>query len=594
MLSLLTIAFLTLVGQAMMSGLADEQSNGVKVLTSVDNQRKLCENIASSAAAVQLSRNTDERFKALSQLYRDLSDWRKAKETLDGRKESFDLPAADDAAVHQIYLELKPHYSAILEAGEIFLKRNSTAENRTASLREILAQEASLLGGFDSLSRHFRQTSSARLTRLRVMDLSVGFLILALLGMEFAFVYRPKVIALHDASRALSSMNDHLVAKNGELEAQRAKMEEQHAQLLEQQAELTASNEQLTEQSSQLEELNSNLDRTHELYASAARKMEELFQGIPVACFTFDKDGRIEDWNRSCEALFGLNSYEVLGQVLGDVLKGAMPEDQVVEVVRSPFTGRTVDGLIWQVRCPEGDLRWVMSCAFPLLNQDRDPIAGVCTNVDITDRTLYAAQLEESMVQLNEYSLELEMQRSELEDANARLEALATTDGLTGLRNHRSFQERLEHDFIQATHDQTDLTLILMDVDHFKKFNDTYGHPEGDKVLKAVAQVLLSHGAEPNTAARYGGEEFVVVVPGMAPEKAALLAEKIRMEIQDSCPTGVEVTASLGMASWFPGMRSRAELIAQADKALYQSKSSGRNRVTHASSLWVDEIADAA
>lgn len=577
-----------------MAGMAAEGQSDAQVLAAVDHQRRLCEDIGAKAAAVQASHSTGDKFKALARLSSDVREWKASLAAMANQDNELGLPSSDFKTVRDLCSQLRPEYLAISENANGLLINFRNPDQVSVNVQKILSHEATVLEGLDGVVSHYRVESEKRLDRLRTTDLLVGVLILIVLGAEFAFVFLPKMRQLQDSSKRLGELNYNLSFKNSVLEAQGLQLEAQQLRLKAQQSELERTNDQLLQQQAELQTLNSNLDETHGLYAEAARRMEELFHGVPVACFTFDKDGNIEDWNKACEQLHGIRSYEAQGQSISELLKDSMHSDELGDIVRIPFTGKTVEGLVWQKKYDDGKFRWIMSSAFPILNQNHDVVAAVCSNVDITDRTLYAAQLEESMVQLNEYSLELEMQRTELEEANARLEALATTDGLTGLRNHRSFQERLEQDSIKANEQGTPLSLILMDVDHFKKFNDSYGHPEGDKVLKGVANVLLGFAMEPNTAARYGGEEFVIVVPGLGADEAEALAEEIRAKIQAAEPTGIEVTASFGIATWAIGMRSRTELIAQADKALYQSKALGRNRATHARTLWLDELEDAA
>ena len=161
-------------------------------------------------------------------------------------------------------------------------------------------------------------------------------------------------------------------------------------------------------------------------------------------------------------------------------------------------------------------------------------------------------------------------------------ERLATTDGLTGLLNHRAFQARLDEHLAQAQRYGKKLSLILCDIDHFKNVNDTYGHPVGDVVLKGVARTLAREARTTDVVARYGGEEFAVVMPETDAAGALVIAERIRERIAAlSFDTGqgpLAVTMSLGVAT-FPEVGARkAELIERADACLYEAKRGGRNR----------------
>lgn len=209
---------------------------------------------------------------------------------------------------------------------------------------------------------------------------------------------------------------------------------------------------------------------------------------------------------------------------------------------------------------------------------------------DITERKRIEEQIESQMLALNEYSLQLEMHQVQLEQANVMLEALATTDGLTGLKNIRAFQERLSEEFQRAQRYREPLSLILIDVDHFKEYNDSFGHPAGDEVLKRVAQILTATARETDYVARYGGEEFIVFLPHTAAEGAMGAAERLRHQIEAAEWRHRPITVSIGIACVTPRVLSPATLIEDADKALYQSKSNGRNCSTlhHVEHRWTD------
>lgn len=174
---------------------------------------------------------------------------------------------------------------------------------------------------------------------------------------------------------------------------------------------------------------------------------------------------------------------------------------------------------------------------------------------------------------------ELARRNSDLSVANKLLESLATTDGLTGLKNHRAFQESLENEWKRATRYGTPLSLLMMDVDHFKEFNDEFGHPAGDQVLKQVARILTSECRSDSFVARYGGEEFAVILPNCGDDDANRIAERVRRGVETASWEQRSITASLGVATKQASTPNHAALIAQADAAMYRAKDDGRNRV---------------
>lgn len=215
---------------------------------------------------------------------------------------------------------------------------------------------------------------------------------------------------------------------------------------------------------------------------------------------------------------------------------------------------------------------------------------------DVTDREFYDMILQQQIQAVQESRFEMQAQQVELSkanialsEANARLQALATTDGLTGLKNHRTFQEKLAQEFERSQRYRTPLSIALMDVDKFKTFNDTFGHPAGDGVLKLVARLLQEHARSTDFVARYGGEEFVVILPGTDATGGRIAAERMRSAIEEALWDLRPITVSIGLATCEAELSGPAAFIADADRALYAAKERGRNRVEH-----VSEVGDAA
>jgi len=176
---------------------------------------------------------------------------------------------------------------------------------------------------------------------------------------------------------------------------------------------------------------------------------------------------------------------------------------------------------------------------------------------------------------------ELQETHASLERKNVELAQLAATDALTGLANRRRFHEALDNAFSLAIRESLPLSLVMLDIDSFKKYNDEHGHLAGDDVLRRASEILLARRRSYDTAARYGGEEFVLLLPMTDARSALQVAERIRGDFEHSDWPFAQVTSSFGVATISGSVSSAAELLGQADQALYCSKGLGRNRVTH-------------
>ncbi len=187
----------------------------------------------------------------------------------------------------------------------------------------------------------------------------------------------------------------------------------------------------------------------------------------------------------------------------------------------------------------------------------------------------------------------LRQMQKQLEESNRQLQQLSIMDGLTGIANRRHFDATLEKEFAKSTKMNTPLSLILIDIDSFKKYNDTYGHQAGDDCLIRVAKTISAKcNHNDDLAARYGGEEFVVLLPNTTNITALQVAERIRKSIEQLCiehkasDASPCVTLSMGLATQENGtLHNEQELIELADKALYQAKENGRNQIVQATGI---------
>lgn len=174
----------------------------------------------------------------------------------------------------------------------------------------------------------------------------------------------------------------------------------------------------------------------------------------------------------------------------------------------------------------------------------------------------------------------------ELKDANKQLKEMAFRDGLTGLYNHRYFKDLMAQELNRSERYKKSLSFIILDLDHFKKINDEFGHPVGDIVLKKVSKAIQNSIRACDIAARYGGEEFIVVLPETQLEEAMIVAERLRKTVEGLPITAnnrsINVTISVGLTSYIAaqGKKEMSDIISEADNALYHAKNTGRNKIS--------------
>lgn len=211
----------------------------------------------------------------------------------------------------------------------------------------------------------------------------------------------------------------------------------------------------------------------------------------------------------------------------------------------------------------------------PLVSPSGEALGTVCV-VDRKPRVLDDFQLEALQALSRQVIALLEMRRLVCE-----LETISTTDGLTGLRNRRAFDEKMLDEHQRSARSQQAFSLLLVDIDHFKKYNDTFGHQAGDEALSEVARIMQYTVRHYDMAARYGGEEFAVILPDTDKKGAMELAERLRRAIERAEWLNRKITVSIGVATISFG-QSIPALVEEADRALYTAKEQGRNRVVDA------------
>ena len=301
----------------------------------------------------------------------------------------------------------------------------------------------------------------------------------------------------------------------------------------------------------------------------ALRESEARFQMFmdngPFVAFIKDEKGRYIYANEQMSKRFNLPQSELLGKAAADLMPAAIAAElrQHDEEILAANRLKTIEEM---VPAPDGMPCYWLSFKFPLNSHGQQYLG--CIAIDITERKIHERQLENYQRQL--------------EEVVAKLEEMATTDALTGLKNKGAFENRLHEEWQRAKRYSLPLSLLLIDVDFFKGYNDAFGHPAGDEILKKFAEVLRQQARPSDFAARVGGEEFAIIVANTQVEGAYIVAERLRCAVEAADWPRRAVTASIGVADSADSMADFAELVEKADHALYQAKNAGRNRVVRA------------
>ena len=292
--------------------------------------------------------------------------------------------------------------------------------------------------------------------------------------------------------------------------------------------------------------------RTNEL-AEREEVLHSITRTAQDAVILIDQAGRVTYWNPAAEHMFGFTETEVMGENLHDLI---VP-DHTLAQAHAGFRHFSRSG--------EG------------------PALGKTTTLQAKRRNgeAFPVDISLSSFKLREQWSAVGIVRDATERMNTeeRLKQLATTDALTGICNRRCFDETLEREVGHAARFATPLSLILFDIDHFKRINDAFGHPTGDQVLAQMAGAVGGTIRITDLFARWGGEEFAVLLPGSCLNDGRVLAEKLRRELEKQpFPEVGHITCSFGVAEYAPGDTADG-LMKKADLCMYQAKASGRNRV---------------
>src|SRR5581483_2472696 len=331
-----------------------------------------------------------------------------------------------------------------------------------------------------------------------------------------------------DRFQALRSGVDDVLAKPIDLEELECRMavgtriikmehhlKEQNLQLEESRAQLEHSNAVLLTKQQEVERLLAQAERTSEYAQEANRRFEQLFGEIPVAGFSCDESTKIFEWNKKAEEIFGVPADRAVEKPMRSVIGKKLLTRKALDAIHAVFQGVPFVDQEWKA----GD-RVLLVSGYPMVGYNNKISGCLATAVDISQLRKIEAELRTKMK-------ELRAANSKIEEANRKLSEMAVTDGLTKIANRRALMDRLAICLEQAERGQR-FTLAMIDVDHFKKFNDEFGHQAGDEILIAVAQTLKSSVRKLDFVARYGGEEFCVLFVNASLRSAVKMAERIR------------------------------------------------------------------
>lgn len=300
----------------------------------------------------------------------------------------------------------------------------------------------------------------------------------------------------------------------------------------------------------------------------------EMLHNIDVGLVVLDRDYSIQIWNGFMENHSGLLPQETKGKLLFDLF-AEIPKDWFIRKAESVFMLKNKAFTIWEQRpylFKFDNYRPVTGIA-DFMYQNTTFIPLMSATGEVTHLCLIVYDVTDSAVH-----------KQGLEKANADLAILSQTDGLTGLFNRIHWESCLQAEYKRWTRTHNTASLVMLDIDFFKKVNDGYGHMVGDEVIRHISALIKHHVRETDTPGRYGGEEFTVILPDTDLKNAFVFAERLRRSVESSIVKYNDIelnyTISLGIAEISETFASYEAWIECADAALYKSKESGRNKVS--------------
>lgn len=311
-------------------------------------------------------------------------------------------------------------------------------------------------------------------------------------------------------------------------------------------------------------------------------RVHQAFDTLREGVIIIDQNERIVLCNSAARRLNPQAMDDILGKSINEQKWLTARLDESAE--KYPWQqalreGKSCNGMLLEIPQPNGDNLHTVLNVSPIQSPSGEVRGCLVTIDDITELHMINETLLKTVYELHE-------SRMVIEQKNKELQMLASRDSLTGCMNRRMMGEMLESMFVSARESAGVFSCIMTDIDHFKMINDRYGHAVGDDVIKSVVRCLQSELRQDDLIFRYGGEEFCIILPGMGPDQALLVAERLRFAVEKHAGSALRhipdlrVTSSFGVCGLLPEMLTPEELISRADDALYHSKRNGRNRVT--------------
>ena len=305
------------------------------------------------------------------------------------------------------------------------------------------------------------------------------------------------------------------------------------------------------------------------------KRVKDAFNVLKEGVLILDEKEQVVMANDSFARLVGKASEQLIGYKGSEL--GWRKEEQEGENVSLPWltvlqTGENQFGVSLFLKNVGTGKRKLSANATPVFDNKDKPRGVMVTFDDVTE-------IEEKNIELKNILNKLQSSNEEIKEKSQELSFLAAHDSLTMCLNRRELNRRFEKLYTDARQKGTDLSCIMVDIDHFKSVNDKYGHSTGDKVIKSVADILKSCTRHNDLVSRYGGEEFCIVIVGHGIKTAYKIAERMRTAIKKENCSGIKVTASFGIKAIASDVHNPEDMLIQADKVLYAAKKSGRDRV---------------